>query len=179
MPGRSEPAGPESLSVTPRLRWAAGARRCTGPMPGRPSLSVRRRTSTNCCRRLWVAPALDSHRKKCSKVTLRDGEIFAYCASYITPTLAALEEPSFSLIALGGFVFIGMSFLSSNMVRINPILSLRGYHLVDVCLPYYHSSSVLTKGRLHSGAVVRAVSMGQDLYLRTEVNSVGVVEGGV
>ena len=105
---------------------------------------------------------------------LRDDEIPSYGVSYLLPVLAVFATPPLNLFALGCFLVIGFLFVNSNMVHINPIMSLRGYRLFDVYLFDGRSYSVLAKTRLQSGAVINVLAIGKDIYLKTQSDAPGV-----
>ena len=66
-------------------------------------------------------------------VSSRDSDALAYIVSYLLPFLGIsfIDVPgAVSLVIF--VVIIGIIYIGSNMVYINPILSLRGYHMLEV-----------------------------------------------
>jgi len=60
-----------------------------------------------------------------------DSEVLSYIFTYILPFLGFPEEKAFIIIPLVLITF-GILYLHSNMIGINPMLSLFGYHLVKI-----------------------------------------------
>ena len=102
---------------------------------------------------------------------LRNDEILAYGVTHFIPLLAVFATPPLNLIALGFFAVAGFLLVNSNMIHINPIMSLRGYHFFDVDLFDGSPRSVLTKTRLRSRTAIDAVTVGEQLYLQCESNT--------
>lgn len=66
-------------------------------------------------------------------VERKDGEVAAYAVTYLLPFLTVFEGSWRDVLALALFVvFIGILYTSSNMVYVNPVLALFGYHLMVV-----------------------------------------------
>jgi hypothetical protein len=101
----------------------------------------------------------------------RDSEILSYIVTYLIPFMADFSKPPIELAALGiFFVVIGFLYVNSNMIHINPMLNLRGYHLFEVELDDGSSHSVLTKTRLRNGISIKAVAIGEHVYLQKEAH---------
>ncbi len=66
-------------------------------------------------------------------VSSRDSDALAYIVSYLLPFLGISFIDVPTALSLGIFVvIIGIIYITSNMVYINPILSLRGYHMLEI-----------------------------------------------
>lgn len=99
----------------------------------------------------------------------RDAEILSYIVTYLIPFMADFSKPPIELIALGVFfVVIGFLYVNSNMIHINPMLNLQGFHLFEVELTDGTSHAVLTKKRLRPGTTIQAVTIGEHIYLNRE-----------
>jgi hypothetical protein len=99
----------------------------------------------------------------------RDAEILSYIVTYLIPFMADFSKPPIELVALGiFFVVIGFLYVNSNMIHINPMLNLQGFHLFEVELADGTSHAVLTKKRLRSGTTIQAVIIGEHIYLSKE-----------
>jgi hypothetical protein len=99
----------------------------------------------------------------------RDAEILSYIVTYLIPFMADFSKPPIELVALGiFFVVIGFLYFNSNMIHINPMLNLQGFHLFEVELADGTSQAVLTKKRLRSGSTIQAVAIGEHIYLNKE-----------
>lgn len=99
----------------------------------------------------------------------RDAEILSYIVTYLIPFMADFSKPPLELVALGiFFVVIGFLYVNSNMIHINPMLNLQGFHLFEVELADGTSHAVLTKKRLRSDTTLQAVTIGEHIYLSKE-----------
>lgn len=64
------------------------------------------------------------------EVEPRDSDIAAYVATYLLPFLLVFDVSAQDVIALGLFLFfIGLLWVSSGLVYLNPLLTLVGYHI--------------------------------------------------
>ncbi len=120
----------------------------------------------------WYARArMHSETLHIRSSKLRDAEILSHSVTYLIPSLVVFATPPLDLVALGFFVVIGFLSVNFNMIHINPVLSLRGYHLVDVQLFDGSFHSLLTRKRLRGRAAVDAVAIGEGIYLQQESNA--------
>ncbi|HEY4451786.1 MAG TPA: hypothetical protein VGN13_09355 [Solirubrobacteraceae bacterium] len=68
-------------------------------------------------------------------VESRDADLAAYVATYLLPFVLVFGADLQDVIALGLFLFfIGVLWVSSGMLYLNPLLALRGYHVFVVQL---------------------------------------------
>jgi hypothetical protein len=96
----------------------------------------------------------------------RDAEVLNYIVAYLIPFMADFSKPAIDLAALAiFFVVIGFLYVTSNMIHINPLLNIRGYHLFEVTLADGTSHSLLTKSRLRTGMTTKAVLIGESVFL--------------
>lgn len=73
------------------------------------------------------------HRAAITAVQHKDSEAMRYIASYLLPFLSFSFTDWRMILCLAAFVgVIGVIYVHSNMVYINPVLSFRGYHLYEV-----------------------------------------------
>jgi hypothetical protein len=103
----------------------------------------------------------------------KDGEVLAYIATYLVPFLGLNLGDGDDLVLFCGFlVVLGIVYINSNMLFVNPLLSLSGFHTFEVSDPEGHEYSVITRRRdFNPGEVIRPSQV--DRYVRVEVCRVG------
>jgi hypothetical protein len=90
----------------------------------------------------------------------------AYIVTYIIPFLAIPFGGWKEGIALSiFFVVIGILNVNSNMIHINPMLNLSGYHLYEVTLENGDVHSLVTRRRIRHRETLTAVRLGDDILL--------------
>jgi hypothetical protein len=97
----------------------------------------------------------------------KDAEVIAYLFTYVLPFLGIkLEEPS-TILSLSIFFFILLVInVSSNMIHINPVLNLLGYHVYEVSSNGNLIQTLLSKrNRLVRGTKLDVVLIGDDLLM--------------
>jgi hypothetical protein len=99
---------------------------------------------------------------KLKSVSSRDSDIMAYIVSYLVPFLTVSFTEVASAVSFVLFiVVIGIIYVSSNMVYINPILNLRGYHLFEVEDDDEKVIALISKHRYVSpGSTIQVVPLG-------------------
>ena len=96
----------------------------------------------------------------------RDAEAMAYIVTYIIPFLAIPFGGWREGIALSiFFVVIGILYVNSNMIHINPMLNLFGYHLYEVTLEDGDVQSLVTRRRIRYRETLIAVRLGDEILL--------------
>jgi len=74
-----------------------------------------------------------SYKVEIKSVSSRDSDVMSYIVSYLLPFLGISFKDVASAVSFGIFIaVIGIIYVSANMVYINPVLSLRGYHMLEV-----------------------------------------------
>lgn len=116
---------------------------------------------------LRLAKKLASHSIVAATVSSRDGEAMSYIVTYLLPFLnvnfADLQDTTSLAILL--FV-IGVVYINSNMIHINPILNLRGYHIFEVHSDDGKISALICKRQyIRNGSSLSVVSLGDYLLL--------------
>lgn len=96
----------------------------------------------------------------------RDAEAMAYIVTYIIPFLAIpfggwKEGMALSIF----FVVIGILYVNSNMIHVNPMLNLFGYHLYEVTLEDGDVHSLITRRRIRHRETLTAVRLGDEILL--------------
>jgi hypothetical protein len=99
----------------------------------------------------------------------KDGDVLAYTATYLLPFLGLDLSRSNDIVLLSGFlVVLGVVYINSNMLFVNPLLSLAGYHSFEVIDEDGHEYSVIARRRdLDPGVAIRPSQV--DRYVRVEV----------
>jgi hypothetical protein len=79
---------------------------------------------------IFVARKGGPFRARVEDVEPRDTELAAYVATYLLPFVLVFGASLQDLIALGLFLFvIGLLWVKSSMIYLNPLLALIGYHV--------------------------------------------------
>jgi hypothetical protein len=101
-------------------------------------------------------------------VSTRDSETLSYIVSYLLPFLGISFMDIPSALSLVIFVvIIGIIYISSNMVYINPILSLRGYHMLEIEDGTGKISVLVTKrSYVAPGSTIDVWSLGDFAFLQ-------------
>ena len=94
----------------------------------------------------------------------------AYIVSYLVPFLTVSFTEVASAVSFVIFiVVIGIIYVSSNMIYINPILNLRGYHLFEVEGEDEKVSALICKHRYVSpGSTIQVIPLGDFAILETK-----------
>ncbi len=105
------------------------------------------------------------------QVQRKDAEVMAYIVSYVFPFLGLNFDDPLNTISLGiFFVILGVIYINSNMVHINPILNIFGYHIYEIETPSGSTYTVISrKGRIIKGEKLNVVVIGDDLLMERDV----------
>ena len=128
-------------------------------------------------------------RVRVTAVEARDVDLAAYVAAYLLPFVAIFGADVQDVIALGLFLlFIGVLWVNSRLLYLNPLLALAGYHLYLANLvPTGTASGPLSTGgtqrfvlahrkSLRIGDELRVVALAESAYLEQEKEELGEVE---
>ncbi|MCU1240741.1 MAG: hypothetical protein JWO71_1467 [Candidatus Acidoferrum typicum] len=103
---------------------------------------------------------------KASLVERHDAEAMAYIVTYVIPFLSipfnGLQQGIAQSIF---FVVLGILYVNSNMIHINPMLNLAGYHLYGVTLEDGGTHSLIARHRIVRGQQIRAIKLADDILL--------------
>ena len=126
---------------------------------------------------LNVAPVKADEIYTLAEVEKRDGDVGAYAATYLLPFLTVFSGQAVDVISLAAFVaFLGVIYVRSRLIYVNPVLMLLGYHLWRV-IPVTDGSSGASEAvrwprylladtmRVRQGQRIRAHSLTDDLLL--------------
>jgi hypothetical protein len=114
-----------------------------------------------------VAPGMTAIQERVTERQSRDGDVMGYIASYIIPLvtlpLNGLQQISVLVIFI---VVLGIVYINSDMIRINPMFSILGYHLYEIKVEngteFY---SLLTRRRVKRGETIRLVDIGRNIFV--------------
>lgn len=124
-------------------------------------LAYTNRHSTTACRTLVVITVLsvgalivvmlvqrDEHGPvlRIEHARPKDGDVLAYMATYLVPFLGVdLTDADGVVVFVGFLLVLGIVYVNSNMLFVNPLLSIAGYHTFDVTDPQGHEYTLITK----------------------------------
>lgn len=95
-----------------------------------------------------------------------DAEAMSYIVTYVIPFLAIPFSGWEQGVALSiFFVVLGILYVNSNMIHINPMLNLAGYHLYEVVLEGGGIQALISRRRIVRGASLSVVRLGEDILL--------------
>lgn len=96
----------------------------------------------------------------------RDAEAMAYIVTYIIPFLVIPFHGWKEGIALAiFFVVLGILYVNSNMIHINPMLNLFGYHLYEISVEDGGVHSLLARRTIRHRESVTVVKLGDEILL--------------
>lgn len=100
-------------------------------------------------------------------VRRKDAEVIAYIFAYVFPFLGLDLDNNASTIGLGVFFVVLMVLnVSSNMVHINPMLNLFGYHVYEIDTDSDEDHTIITsRSRLVRGTMLDAVTIGDEVWM--------------
>ncbi len=101
----------------------------------------------------------------------KDGDVLAYTATYLVPFLSVDLTKAEGRIVLAGFLLVlGIVYINSDMLFVNPVLSLFRYHSFWITDQADHEYSLITRRtELSSGETITPAKVGK--YVRLEVRS--------
>lgn len=114
-----------------------------------------------------VLPAMTPIQEKITERQIKDGDVMGYIASYVLPLVTFPLDGWKQVVVLLVFVLVlGIVYVNSDMIRINPMLNLVGYHLYEIKVEHgTESYSLITRRRIRRGDTVRIVDVGRGLFL--------------
>jgi len=114
-----------------------------------------------------IAPRLAPIQERVIGVHGRDADTMSYIASYLIPFVAIPFGGWQQAAALLVFVVVlGIVYVNSNMIHINPMPNLMGYHLYEITVensgePY----ALISRRRVGRGETLRLVDIGSGIFL--------------
>lgn len=109
-------------------------------------------------------------RLEAAHVKPKDGDVLAYMATYLVPFLGVDLATVDGIVVFAVFLgVLGLVYVSSDMLFVNPLLAAIGYHTYEITDPDGHTFSLITRRRdIAPGAIIRPASAGR--YVRIEVS---------
>jgi hypothetical protein len=97
----------------------------------------------------------------------KGSDVMGYIAGYIVPFATFPLSGWQQIAAFLVFVFVlGIVYVNSEMIRVNPILNLLGYRLYEVKVENGEDSvSLITRRRVKRGDLIRVVDVGPGIFL--------------
>ena len=110
---------------------------------------------------------LTAFQDKVTDFQRRDGDVMGYIASYLIPfvtfPLANIQQTAALLVFVAILLVV---YVNSNMIYINPVLNLAGYHLYEVNIERSAlSHHLITRQRVVRGEVIHFVRLSDDIFL--------------
>ena len=113
------------------------------------------------------AQTLAANRVAVASVVSRDNNAMSYIVSYLLPFFAVKLNDARDLTSLGIFVLvIGLLYVNSNMIYVNPVLNLAGYHIFEIQDAAGKGAALICRrAYIRTGAEVEVIAMGDYVYL--------------
>lgn len=119
---------------------------------------------------LKMAYSLGPMQIKVATIQRRDGEAMSYIVTYVIPFLSIPFGGWKQGVALSiFFIVLGILYVNSNMIHINPMLNLAGFHIYEIVLDDGSIHSLLTKRRIVRGEELRVIKIGEDIFLEKAI----------
>lgn len=118
---------------------------------------------------LAIARKLAPLRIKVESVQRREIEVIRNILTYLLPFVAIAFNDWLRAASLGVFLLVvGALYVRSNLIHINPVLSLSGFRVYDIKIEGAGIHSLLSKRRIGRGDSLLVVKIGDDLFLEKE-----------
>ena len=97
----------------------------------------------------------------------RDGDVMSYIVTYLLPFLAVKLDDSMDGLSFGLLLLVvAVLYLNSNLIYVNPLLNICGYHIFEIDDQDGKTSVLICKRRyLRVGEKIRAVPVGDYVLL--------------
>jgi hypothetical protein len=116
---------------------------------------------------LSSARALGNDIVTVENISAKDTEAMSYIVTYLIPFLdIKIDEPANLISLLLLFVVLGVIYVHSNLIYINPTLNVLKYHLFEIELEGGKTSALLSKRSfIERGSAVAVISLGDQILL--------------
>jgi len=115
---------------------------------------------------LCTAQRIGPELIRVDSIQRRDGEAMSYIVSYVIPFLAVPFSGWKQGIALAiFFMVLGILYVNSNMIHINPMLNLMGYYLYEVTIENGSVLFIITRSRIGRGDSLSVIDIGENIRL--------------
>lgn len=130
--------------------------------------------SVACVVTLWYffkvrVPSRASFTATVSSIQRRDADTLSYVATYLIPFVTVPMSDKWQVTAALFFLIavLAVVYISSNMIAINPLLTIMQYHLYEVSVVGHTSSCLLLSApRVEAGKEIRLADVSEGVYLR-------------
>lgn len=104
-----------------------------------------------------------------TSINRRDGEAMSYIVTYLLPFIAIPSGSLADALSLGIIlVVLGVLYMNSDMLHINPMLNLGCWHIYDVTLKNGESRSLISRQRIRKGLEIKAIVITPDILLEVK-----------
>jgi len=118
---------------------------------------------------LKVASSLTKFTITADSVSTKNAEAMSYIASYVIPFIDLPFDDWKNTVSLGVFfVMLGVIYVNSNMIHINPVLNLMFYHLLEIESDGELRSLITRKRYIPKGSKVVVHKLGNDVFLEAK-----------
>jgi hypothetical protein len=113
------------------------------------------------------APRLGAFQAKVTGVQRRDADVMSYIASYLIPFVALpFSGWQQGIALLLFFLVLGIVYVNSNMIHVNPMLNLVGYHLYEITVENSQvPHALITRHRVAPGETLHLIDIGDGIFL--------------
>lgn len=113
------------------------------------------------------APKMTTIHAKITERQEREGDVMGYVASYVVPFVTLPLNGWQQISTLCIFILVlGIIYVKSSMIRINPMLSIIGYSLYEITFENDPDTySLFTRRRIKRGETVHIVDVGRGIFL--------------
>lgn len=103
---------------------------------------------------------------KIIRLNRKDGEAMSYIVSYLLPFVALPSGTVGDLVSLALFICVlAVLYVNSDMIHINPVLNLMGWHLYEIEKESGTICMVMSKNKLRNNTEIEAGQIGEDLFV--------------
>lgn len=118
---------------------------------------------------LLTAKRLNPRSMSIQSMNKRDGEVMSYIVSYLLPFIALPSGSLADKISLGIFLIVLIVlYINSDMLHINPILSLTGWHVYDVSLTNGENYILLSRRAARKGREMKVINVCEDILMEVK-----------
>jgi len=118
---------------------------------------------------LHVVSRLNPMSVTIQSVSRRDGEAMSYIVTYLLPFIALPSSDVTAIASLGVFLFVLIVlYMNSDMMHINPMLNLAGWHVYEIALSDGEIRMLISKRRARKGRMAKTIQMGDDILLEVD-----------
>jgi hypothetical protein len=115
---------------------------------------------------LRLARRFSGLRIQAAEVRREDGEAMSYLVTYVVPFLALPSDNWEHGAALAVFfVVLGVLYVNSNMIHVNPSLNVFGFRLYEITTDDGDAHALISRRRLRRSQSLEVTRLGDDLFL--------------